>query len=315
MFKRSKRPIVLSILFGAAMMLNACSGTAADTEKAVQERVLTDALGHEVKVPAQPQRIIASYLEDHLVALGVKPVAQWSVKNGKSVQVYLQEELAGIPTIPSELPYEAVMSFSPDLIIMGSAELVAGDKYDQYAKIAPTYTVGTEKNNDWRQVLLKVGEVLGKSEEANKALEAYETKAADAREKLKQAAGDKTAAALWVTANSVYVVNEKLSSGDVLYKDLGLTPPAAVREASQTSDNNWIQLSLEKLAEMDADYLFIVNSKGVSKDQLLQDPVWAGIPAVKNNQVYDFDASSSWLYSGTIANQQIIDDVLSSVLK
>jgi len=314
MFKRLKRPVVLSILFCAAMMLNACSGTTTDTEKTAPERVLTDALGHEVKVPAQPQRIIASYLEDHLVALGVRPVAQWSV-GGQSVQAYLQGELAGIPPIPSDLPYEAVMSFSPDLIIMGSADMVAGDKYDQYAKIAPTYTVGTEKNNDWRQVLLKVGEVLGKSEEAKNVLAAYEAKASEAREKLKQAAQGKKAAALWVTASSVYVVNEKLSSGDVLYKDLGLTPPDAVREASRSSDNNWIQLSLEKLAEMDADYLFVVNSKGVSKEQLLQDPVWAGIPAVKNNQVYAFDRSSSWLYSGPIASGRIIDDVLGSVLQ
>lgn len=315
MFNRFKRSVMLSILFSAAIMLNACGGTATDTEKAAQERVLTDALGHEVKIPAQPQRIIASYLEDHLVALGVKPVAQWSVGGGKSVQAYLQDQLAGIPTIPSDLPYEAVMGFSPDLILIGSAELVAGDKYDQYAKIAPTYTVGTENNNDWRQVLLKVGEVLGKSEEAKAVLEAYEAKATEAREKLKQAVQGKKAAALWVTAKSVYVVNEKLSSGAVLYKDLGLTPPDVVREAARTNDNNWIQLSLEKLAEMDADYLFIVNDKGESKEQLLQDPVWAGIPAVKNNQVYAFDRSSSWLYSGTIANGKIIDDVLGSVLQ
>jgi hypothetical protein len=35
-------------------------------------------------VPANPKRIIASYLEDHLVALGVKPVAQLR-KTGRSI--------------------------------------------------------------------------------------------------------------------------------------------------------------------------------------------------------------------------------------
>src|SRR5690606_32441907 len=69
----------------------------------------TDAMGHEVTVPANPQRVIASYLEDHLVALGVKPAAQWSVANG--IQEYLQPGgLEGVPTIAYDLPPETVAS-------------------------------------------------------------------------------------------------------------------------------------------------------------------------------------------------------------
>ena len=50
-------------------------------------------------IPANPQRIIASYLEDHLVTLGVKPAAQWSARDGSSVQDYLQGTLNGVPTM------------------------------------------------------------------------------------------------------------------------------------------------------------------------------------------------------------------------
>ncbi|WP_246239535.1 AraC family transcriptional regulator [Paenibacillus anseongensis] len=330
MYRSSKPSIALVLLLSLTLFVTACASssspagdkgqapasTSSSTEQAASERVLKDALGHEVKVPANPQRVIASYLEDHLVALGVKPVAQWSINKGTtSVQNYLQKDLNGIPTIPFDLPFEAVMSFKPDLIIMDSAETVAGDKYDQYSKIAPTYTVGGEKNNDWRQELLTIGEVLNKSKEAKQALETYDNKAKDAKEKLQKAIGTQKAAALWVTAKAVYVVSEKLSSGDVLYKDLGLNVPSIVQEASKTGTANWLPLSMEKLATLDADYLFIVNSKGVSKEEILKDPVWAGIPAVKKGQVYDFDNNSSWLYSGTIANSQMIDDVLKSVVK
>ncbi|MCY9662384.1 AraC family transcriptional regulator [Paenibacillus chondroitinus] len=330
MYRSSKPSIALVLLLSLTLFVTACASssspagdkgkaqasTGSSNEQAASERVLKDALGHEVKVPANPQRVIASYLEDHLVALGVKPVAQWSINKGTTtVQNYLQKDLNGIPTIPFDLPFEAVMSFKPDLIIMDSAETVAGDKYDQYSKIAPTYTVGGEKNNDWRQELLTIGEVLNKSKEAKQALETYDNKAKDAKEKLQKAIGTQKAAALWVTAKAVYVVSEKLSSGDVLYKDLGLNVPSVVQEASKTGTANWLSLSMEKLATLDADYLFIVNSKGVSKEEILKDPVWAGIPAVKKGQVYDFDNNSSWLYSGTIANSQMIDDVLKSVVK
>ncbi|MDF2645394.1 MAG: putative transporter substrate binding protein [Paenibacillus sp.] len=334
MNKKRKYPL-LGLLLGVAIAGSGCSSTtdngaagstspaaspaaspaSSATAKPAAERVMKDALGYEVKIPANPQRIIASYLEDHLVALGVKPIAQWSVSNGKSVQSYLQKELNGIPTIPSDLPFEAVMSFAPDLILVDSAEQVAGDKYAQYAKIAPTFTVGSGVNNDWRQELMTVAEVLNKSAEAKKVLEGYDLKVKEAKEKLKQVIGTKSVAVLWVTTKDVYVPNEKLSSGDVLYRDLGLTVPEEIKEISKTAIANWNPIALEKLAQMNIDYLFIVNSKGGTKEEILKDSVWAGIPAVKNGQVFEYDNTASWLYTGAIANRQMIDNVLESILK
>ena len=60
-----------------------------EVEETTTERTLTDAMGHEVEIPANPQHIIASYLEDNLVALGITPVAQWSVNDGAGIQNYL----------------------------------------------------------------------------------------------------------------------------------------------------------------------------------------------------------------------------------
>ncbi|WP_256253021.1 hypothetical protein [Paenibacillus sp. UNC496MF] len=50
--------------------------------EAAPERTVTDGMGHQVTIPAHPRRILASYLEDPVVTLGEKPVAQWSVANG-----------------------------------------------------------------------------------------------------------------------------------------------------------------------------------------------------------------------------------------
>jgi len=319
--KKRTNPM-LGLLLGVALVGSACSSTTEEGAKApiasvqpAAERVMKDALGHEVKIPANPQRIIGSYLEDHLVALGVKPVAQWSVNNGKTVQNYLQKDLNGIPTIPSDLPFESVLSFTPDLILVDSADQVAGDKYDRYAKIAPTFTVGNATNNDWRQEFTSVADVLNKSEQAKKVLTAYDAKVKDAKEKLQQAIGNKTVAVFWVTEKAVYVPNEKLSSGDVLYHDLGMNAPDEIREISKTATANWSAISMEKLAQMKIDYIFMVNNKGVSKAEMMKDPVWAGIPAVKNGQVFEYDSNASWLYTGAIANSQMIDNVLHDILK
>ena len=247
---------------------------------------MTDAMGHEVNIPAEPKRVIASYLEDNLVALGITPIAQWSVKGG-SVQDYLQDALKDVPTIEHDLPFEAVASFQPDLLIMDSASMVEGNKYSQYSKIAPTYVIGNEVNNDWREELKKVGELFGMEEEAQAALDQYEQKAKDAKEQLQQAIGGESAAAIWLVGGKLFVVSETLSSGAVMYGDLGLTVPGVVKEISASATGNWSSISLEKLAELDADHLFFINSDGEGAE-VLQDPLWANIPAVKNGNIYEY---------------------------
>ncbi|GAB6926720.1 iron-hydroxamate ABC transporter substrate-binding protein [Paenibacillus sp. JCM 10914] len=293
------------------------SGTDAQPEEgnteAKTERTLTDAMGHEVKIPAEPKRVIASYLEDNLVALGITPVAQWSVKGG-NVQDYLQEALKDVPIVEHDLPFEAVASFQPDLLIMDSASMVEGNKYSQYDKIAPTYVIGNEVNNDWREELKQIGEIFGMEEQAQAALDQYELKATDANEQIQAAIGGESAAAIWLVGGKLFVVSETLSSGAVMYGDLGLTVPSVVKEISASATGNWSSISLEKLAELDADHLFFINSDGDGAE-VLQDPLWANIPAVKNGNIYEYGKETSWLYTGTIANSQIIDDVLESLVK
>ena len=304
--------VLLVILAGCSANKESDQRKVTDVDTAT-ERILTDAMGHEVAIPANPKRVIASYLEDNLVALGIRPVAQWAVHDGASIQDYLQEELKDIPTIPYDLPFEVVTSFSPDLLIMGSAEMVEGSKYEQYAKIAPTYVLEVENNSDWREKLLKVGEVFDKTDEAEKVLAEYDQKAKEAKQLLKDSIGEESAAAVWLINNNFFIVGDTVSSGAVLYEDLQLAKPNVVEEISGTATSNWSAISLEKLAELDADHLFLINSDKGNGAEMLQEPIWKDIPAVKNGHIYEFDAKTAWLYSGPIANTQIIDDVLESL--
>lgn len=315
-----------ALLLSLALVTSACSSAnttgsqppnggeaAAPADTAAAERTVKDSMGHEVKIPANPQRIIASYLEDPLVALGVTPVAQWSIGKG-DVQDYLQDKLKGVPAISSELPYEAVINFTPDLLLIDSAEMVAGEKYNQYAQIAPTYVVGNAQNNDWREELQSIGSALGKSDQAKQILADYETKAMDAKQKLQQSIGTKSAASIWITGKSVFIVNPNLSSGDVMYNDLGMSVPDVVQKASASSKANWSSLSLESLSELDADYLFVVIKDGESPETSISPAVWNSIPAVKAGHAYTMSTDASWLYTGPIANSMIIDDILKNVV-
>jgi iron complex transport system substrate-binding protein len=287
--------------------------TAEATEAPAAPKTLTDAMGHEVTIPANPGRVLGSYLEDSLVTLGVTPVAQWSVPNG--VQDYLAAELKDVPTISYDLPLEAVTSFAPDLILIPSESSVQNGIYDQLNKIAPTYVIGDELNQDWRKSLLKIGEILNKTPEAEKAIKDYEDKAAAAKEKLSGAIGQESVAILWLVQKNFYIVDETRSSGAVLYTDLGVKLPNLVTEIPVGTRATWNPISLEKLSELTADHIFLVNSDKTEGSEILDSAIWKGIPAVKAGNVHEISSTSSWLYSGANAGGKIIDDVLTSLVK
>ncbi|GAA3406301.1 iron-hydroxamate ABC transporter substrate-binding protein [Paenibacillus hodogayensis] len=326
--KTSKRMTLLTAVIAMAVAVSACgakesnkpeggapansaSPSPASGTKPAAPKTVKDAMGHEVTIPAQPKRIIASYLEDPLLVLGEKPVAQWMVPNG--TQKYLEKELSGVPPIPSTLPPETVLGFNPDLLLISNESSVEKGLYEQYSKIAPTYVLGSEITNDWRQTLRKIAELLNKTDVAEKALADYEEKAKATREKIKGTIGDKSAAILWLTKKNFYVVNGKVASGAVLYGDLGMKAPnilAVLPEAKA----NWVPISLEKLAVLDADFIFLVNSdKGQAGN--LEEPLWRNIPAVKTGRIYEFDRDGSWLYNGLIAGSKVMDDLTASLSK
>lgn len=276
-------------------------------------RELTDPLGHTVTIPAKPEHVLASYLEDYLAALDVTPVAQWSV--GDSPMGYLQSYFKEVPVIAFDLPFEAVTSFSPDLIIIGDEALIADNKYDSYNKIAPTYALGSEINADWRKAFAEIGKILGKESEVQSSLEAYEAKAAEAKTKI-EAAGSPSAAAIWLVGGTFWIVVDDQSSGAVLYQDLGLKVPALVTKIAEGEGSIWRSLSLEAMTELDADHIFLINSDAATGSEALKDPIWTSLPAVVNGNVHEFDAkATSWLYTGPIANNMIVDAVVDSLVK
>lgn len=331
--KSGSRKLVLAGLLTMTVFLSACGNnngnaanssaapaataeaTAAPSETAAPaaEKTVTDAMGHKVTVPANPQRVLGSYLEDYLVTLGVTPVAQWSVSNG--IQDYLSDALKDVPTISYDLPLEAVTSFAPDFHIVQSEGSVQNGLYDQLNKIAPTYVLGDEISKDWRKTLLTIGDLLNKTPEAEQAIAEYDEKAADAKEKITASFGDKSVAILWLVQKSFFIVDETRSSGAVLYGDLGLKLPNLVTEIPADSRATWNPISLEKLAELSADHIFLVNSDKTDASEILNGPIWKGIPAVKAGNVTELSASGSWLYSGAYANSKTIDDVLSALVK
>ncbi|WP_150275727.1 ABC transporter substrate-binding protein [Paenibacillus tepidiphilus] len=268
--------------------------------------VVTDELGHEVKLEAPPERVFAPYMEDSLVVLGVKPAGQWA-NNGQG-QTYLQDQLADVPLVDftSGLPSpEVVMALQPDLIILHNAYYAENGVYEQYSQIAPTY-VFKQAAGDLDHSVTVLGELLGKQDAAAQGLADYRSKVDAARSELAPHMAGKKALIIRFNSRGMFLMGG-VYGGFVLAEELGIA------KSDLVATENSVDLSLEVLPQIDADYIFLANDSMNSGEtfvkELKESALWKSIPAVKAGQVYEVD-DRYWLGGGLVAYGKVIDDVL-----
>ena len=208
----------------------------------------------QVEVPSNPQRVVVIDMAalDTLDALGVGSTVVGLPKN---TQVdYLEsyttnDALENVGSL-KEPDLEAIMSLSPDLIIMGGR---AQDFYGDLSKIAPTLFL----SNDYEVGVLEsatknihtLASIFGKEAEAKALTDSYQERL----ETLKPKAEGLTAVMGIVTNGGFNTLGDG-SRGSFITKSVGFENLAADVDSTHGNES-----SLELLVELDPDYLFIID--------------------------------------------------------
>lgn len=280
----------------------------ASAKPAAQEKTVKDEIGHEVKIPADPKRILGIYLEDELLSLGIQPFKQSKIGTW-SGQDYLG---LSIPAIDVSGSVEAVLEAAPDLIL----ENVYDEKrYGQFSKVAPMYSF-KDARADWRATIRTLGDLFGKADKAKDVIEKYDQRAKQAGATIKQKIGDQTVAIVRIHTKEIRLYGGPGYAGPVVYQDLGLTPSKLVKELILDKNGKVVPISLEMIPQLDADHIFITTDTGAEDKtkELLANPLWQSLPAVKKGHVYQVNFET-WMKSGPIADGKKIDDVLAALTK
>jgi len=278
-----------------------------------QPKEYEHALG-KIELSAPPERIVAPYLEDALITLGIEPAAKWSL--GDLVQDYLEPYLQNVPKLDftgGAMNMEALLEKNPGLVVLYTTNMADEEVYKQFSSIAPTY-VFEDATVDWKNTLRVLGDMTGTIDKAEQAIQDYDNKVAEAVKKLEPVATGKTFAVVRAKPKEIQLMDGSFYSGPVLYSDLGLTPHKLVKEWSWKHAES---LSLEKLPELDADYIFILVQGEAARpmlEEFKKSPLWQNLPAVKNGQALEMP-SNYWMASGAIANTKKINDVVEALVK
>ncbi|WP_199189104.1 iron-siderophore ABC transporter substrate-binding protein [Corynebacterium sp. 13CS0277] len=249
----------------AAAGLAACGGAGAAGGGAPTgaTRTVKDIYGDDIVVPADPQRIVAlsEPALDGLLALGITPVGCVAGRGQRTVAPYLPEEAREIELLGSvsQVNFEAVGAAKPDLILVDGTSINNNQPaIDALKVIAPVVYLGYAGGN-WRTNFENLAAAVGKEQQAQEIMAAYDEEVAAARGHLEKYSEDTFSIVRW-EGNSAAMILQDLPPGQALM-DLGLRrPPAQDRMGRGHSE----PVSNENLQDIDADYMFFGTLGGSS---------------------------------------------------
>ncbi|CAM5797784.1 MULTISPECIES: ABC transporter substrate-binding protein [Brevibacillus] len=260
---------------------------AANPANATAESRTIQYLGKDYTVPAVADRIVITgsveSMEDALV-LGVKPVGAMTT-GGKFAPMFAEitEGTVGIGE-KTQPDIEAILKLKPD-VILASTKFPA-ETIEKLNKVATTIPV-SHISTDWEANLNLLAELAGKQDKAKQVLQTYKEQVQELKEKIGPIFKDKKVLAIRVRAGSTFIYPESVFFNPSLYADLGAEAPAEVKQAKAQH-----LISLEKLSEMNPDYLFVQFAESENKDtprvfeELQNNPIWKSINAVKNGNLF-----------------------------
>ncbi|MFB6506967.1 MULTISPECIES: ABC transporter substrate-binding protein [unclassified Streptomyces] len=309
---------VAAAIGAAALLVTGCGADSGDKDAkgssdkgsaASATRTVKDATGRAVEVPANPKRIVTLTQEelDAVLALGVKPVG---ITNGQGLNkppAYLADKVEGIDIVGNLLQpvMDKVVAAKPDLIL-------AGDMQDeqvlkQLREITPATLVTMAPTDDWKLSLRGIGNALNKLDVANKVISEHESAAKAAGEKLGKNKGAEVSIVRWNPDGPSWMENKQFASGIAL--EMGLKRPKA-----QNKDGNahTPSLSLEKINEIDGDWLFLstLTSDGEQALKEVQSKAaYKELDAVKEGHVVTVNGSVWSTRGGPLAADEVVKDI------
>nr|WP_198004887.1 iron-siderophore ABC transporter substrate-binding protein [Rubrobacter xylanophilus] len=301
---------MISVLLAAgALGLAACGGASGGSsggEEGSGGRIIEHAMGR-TEVPERPERVVVLDTGelDSAITLGVKPVGAVEAVPGMGLPEYLGEKTRGIELVGTiEQPnLEKIAALDPDLIL--SSKLRHEKIYDQLSEIAPT--VFTETTGvTWKQNFELHARALGRTERAEEVKREYRRHIRELRDELGEKPWPEVSVVRFVPGDTRIYQKENFI-GTVL-EDVGLPRP----ESQDVEEFALLNVSKEAIPKMGGDVIFVTvygNEEDTAKQEIMNDPLWRQLEAVREGRVYEVSDDLWMLGIGYTAANGVLDDL------
>jgi iron complex transport system substrate-binding protein len=250
------------------------------------------------------------HMTNNLLALGIKPAGSVIGGGVGDFLPHVKDRLQGTVKlgVVTDPDMEAVIALKPDDIFI--EEQFGGQDRAKLEKIAPIVSMDLDKGT-WRDQLKQLAEVVGRTQEADDFVKAYDEKTIEVRKLISDELGDQAKVmAIRVSAKEIRVMSTSRPMGPIMFDDLQLTPANGVEKIADGEPFEVI--SKEVLPDFDADAIFlIVNDDDNARKvygELEKNPLWQDLKAVKNHHVYALDGQK-WLDYSALGQSMALDNM------
>lgn len=241
------------------------------------------------------------FLQDHLLSLGVRPVAAPSFPStygGRGFPSYLEEELKETVALNAEARIDPrqLTALEPDLIVKMSFT----DNPTDESWARTNNLVRFEVYGNWNTYLRELAGLVGREAEAEFIEKNMETAEREARDWLRPYTRSGRWAIIRVLPYDFRLyIGAQHAITDLFYRALGFEPCRLEPEGSYVSH------ALGQLAELDPDRILIVWSDPSAVARLESNPLWTSLRAVRAGKVHMPD-SVEWDSWGPIGRKRMI---------
>lgn len=246
---------------------------------------VTDAAGREVTIEKQPERIVSGYYisTSLLIALGVKDqlVGIEAKADKRAIYSLSSPELIALPSVGSakQPDVEMMISLKPDLVILPKKLKDVAGTLEELG--IPVILVNPEDGEQLRGTITLLATATGS--DGSGLLEEYdrlEGKAVSLTEGCERPA-------VYLAGNSAMLS----TAGSGMYQNTLLTLAGGENVAAELTGGSWADISYEQLLAWNPEVIILAADASYTVADVMDDPMLAELPAVKNGKVYALPAA------------------------
>ena len=281
----------LSFLMIVTLLLATALGAGYAQESSASESsvTITDVTGRTVTLPKPAEKIVGTHNPTMNIAVilggGGKYIAGFGNKNmAGNLYQYVYPELGDVLQIGKgrEVNFESCVEAGAELAILPQRFADLAEQFEAVGIPAAIILPNAESYDTIKQSIELLGILLGEEERAAAIVAYYDEKIETAKEIAKQAT--ESPKVMYAGGSSQLSVANGLMLQSVMIETVG-----AVNVAKELDGKgDFIEVSLEEIIGWNPDIIYIPAYATYSVDDLLDDPAWSSISAIKDKKVYAF---------------------------
>jgi AraC family transcriptional regulator, transcriptional activator for feuABC-ybbA operon len=243
------------------------------------------------------------FLQDHLLSLGIQPVAAPCYPSvypaGRGLPTYLEKELEGTVLLNAEETFQPVeiLNTQPDRIIKTPLH---NDKMQPILLSQQQSVHHISLQTKWNHYLREIASIVGQESKVDQIEKEIYTLECKVKDELCSLTKKGNWAVIWIRREEIRLYGRSNHAFlDLLYQTLCFEPHP------QLPNENYRIVSVEQLAELNADKLLILWSHETDVWKVAHTQEWKTIKAVETGEVY-YPNSHEWDAWGPIGRKNML---------